>query len=323
MSKTTVLLVGATGETGSDILNGLIEDGNFEISILVQPSSASKPAVKAISTRGIKVIVADLSGSIEDLTAAITGYSTIISAVGMGQQALQLSLVDAAVKAGTTRFVPCAFTTVCPPSGIMTIREDKEQVYRHIWGHHLPYTIIDVGYWHQISWPRLSSGKLDYACVLPKNEVYGDGEAKTLLTDKRDIGRFVARIVRDGRTLNKKVFTHSDFLSQNEIIALLEAKSGEKIEYSVVSEADVLARRAAAREAVEKDPTDYMKAAGKSQAEYIVSKYLRRDNTPEVARYLGYLDARELYPDFEPVRFEAFVGELLEGKGTRPYASRF
>ena len=29
MSKQRVLLVGATGETGSSILQGLIEDGNF------------------------------------------------------------------------------------------------------------------------------------------------------------------------------------------------------------------------------------------------------------------------------------------------------
>lgn len=29
MAKDKVLLLGATGETGGDILNGLIEDGNF------------------------------------------------------------------------------------------------------------------------------------------------------------------------------------------------------------------------------------------------------------------------------------------------------
>ena len=57
----------------------------------------------------------------------------------------------------------------------------------------------------------------------------------------------------------------------------------------------------------------------RSRAEYNASKYIRKDNTPEMAKYLGYLDARELYPDFEPIAFERFVDELVEGKGERPY----
>jgi hypothetical protein len=141
----------------------------------VQPSSANKPAVLALAEKGIKAVIAELSGSVSDLTTAITSYHTIISAIGPTQQTAQFSLIDAAVAAGTKRFVPCGFTTICPPSGIMEIRDEKEEVYQQIWRHHLPYTIIDVGYWHQISWPRLSSGKLDYACAMPKNKYMGTG----------------------------------------------------------------------------------------------------------------------------------------------------
>jgi hypothetical protein len=290
----------------------------------VQPSSANKPAVLALAEKGIKAVIVDLSGSVSDLTTAITGYHTIISAIGPTQQTAQLSLIDAAAAAGTKRFVPCGFTTICPPSGIMKIRDDKEEVYQRIWGHYLPYTIIDVGYWHQISWPRLSSGKLDYACLIPKNEVYGDGNAPTLLTDKRDIGRFVARIIKDDRTLNTKVYTSSDLISQNEIIALLEKKSGEKIEYTTVSDEELVKMRDEARTAALKaKPDDYMAFVMRSQGDYHVSKYVRRDNTHASAKYLGYLNARELYPDFEPIKFEDFLDELLAGNAERPYAGRF
>lgn len=41
---------------------------------------------------------------------------------------------------------------------------------------------------------------------------YGNGEAETLLTDKQDIGRFAAGIIKGKRTLNQKVFTWSDTL---------------------------------------------------------------------------------------------------------------
>ena len=57
-----------------------------------------------------------------------------------------------------------------------------------------------------------------------------------------------------------------------------------------------------------------------ASAEYEFSKYVRMDNRAVYARYLGYLDARQLYPDFKPSSFEEFVGDLLDGKVKRPYS---
>ena len=54
--------------------------------------------------------------------------------------------------------------------------------------------------------------------------------------------------------------------------------------------------------------------------EYVHSKYVRGDNTLANAEYLGYLNARELYPDFKPKSFEAYVQDVLDGKGVKPYA---
>jgi hypothetical protein len=60
-----------------------------------------------------------------------------------------------------------------------------------------------------------------------------------------------------------------------------------------------------------------------SKEQYIISKFIRRDNTPDMAEYLGYIDARELYPDFIPISFAQLVDEVLAGKGQRPYDGRF
>lgn len=46
---------------------------------------------------------------------------------------------------------------------------------------------------------------------------------------------------------------------------------------------------------------------------------MRHDNTPKNAEYLGYINARELYPDFEYISFADFVDELIAGKVERPY----
>ncbi|KAF2262553.1 isoflavone reductase family protein [Lojkania enalia] len=324
MAKQSVLLLGATGETGGSILEGLLENGSFDITCLVQPSSSTKSSVQALRNRGLKIVIGDLNGSVEALAEVVRGFNTIISAISPPYQMAQIALVDAvAMTTTTSRFVPCAFTTVCPPGGVMHQRDEKEIVYQRIWGHHLPYTIIDVGYWHQFSFPRIPSGRFDYAMLLPRNDIYGDGNVPNLMSDLRDIGKFVARIVRDERTINKKVVAYSDVLSQNDVVAIVEEKSGEKVEVTHVTEDEAIQRRDKARVALEAYPSDNMNTMARWTNEYNVSKYVRKDNTLENAKYLGYIDARELYPDFQPIRFETFVQELLQGEAKKLYAGKF
>jgi hypothetical protein len=202
-----------------------------------------KPSVKAFQSRGLEIVSGDLKGDVDKLAKTLSGYDTIISAIGPDEQLTQLKLVDAIAKAGVGRFVPCGFTTVCPPKGVMLLRDEKEDVYNRVLYHKLPYTFVDVGFWHQISFAKVPSGCLDYAVTTPNTTTYGNGEAATLLTDKRDMGRFVARIIKDERTLNKKVFTHSDALSQKDIIKIMEKATGETVETDSVSRGVFLSYR--------------------------------------------------------------------------------
>ncbi|KAJ6479676.1 hypothetical protein C8R45DRAFT_1063245 [Mycena sanguinolenta] len=311
-SKPCVLLLGATGETGGSILNGLLEYPDaFNVEALVRPSSAEKAAVKALAERGVEIRVGDTDGPIEDLVGLLAGVDVLTAfrgAIDPGSLLAQIQLATAAKDAGVKRFVPCAFTTVTPPGGVMRLRDSKEQVYQHIRKLYLPYTIIDVGYWFQISFPTLPSGRVDYAAVVKPNvEVHAGGSKPTMITDLRDIRRFVALIINDPRTLNHSVFAYGDFLSENEIFELTESLSGEKIERKYVSADDIMAARE-------------VPGRGAYAADYEYSKYVRGDNTPGYASYLGYLNAKELYPDFKPKGFQGFLQELLDGKVARPYA---
>lgn len=85
---------------------------------------------------------------------------------------------------------------------------------------------------------------------------------------------------------------------------------------------DIEAQVAQATELITKEPDNVQNRIMLYIAQYDHSKYVRKDNTPEYAKYLGYLDARELYPDFKPKTFRAFVVDLLDGKVVRPYSSR-
>ncbi len=54
--------------------------------------------------------------------------------------------------------------------------------------------------------------------------------------------------------------------------------------------------------------------------DYSYSKFVRGDNSPEAAKTLGYLDARDLYADFIPRKFEAFARELVDGEAARIFS---
>ena len=62
------------------------------------------------------------------------------------------------------------------------------------------------------------------------NVFVGDGNAPSAITDLRDIGRYVARIILDPRTFNKMVFAYNELLTQEQIFDLLEKLSGENVE---------------------------------------------------------------------------------------------
>lgn len=75
-----------------------------------------------------------------------------------------------------------------------------------------------------------------------------------------------------------------------------------------------------AAETLKSDPTNTPASVTAAVASYKNSWGIRGDNTPETARYLGYLDARELYPDIKPRSFTSYIDEVLQGKARAVYA---
>ena len=105
----------------------------------------------------------------------------------------------------------------------------------HIKSIHLPYTVVDVGWWYQVNLPRLPSGRIDYAVMETADGIAGDGNVPFALTDLRDVGKYVARIIADPRTLNRMVFAYNEVLTHNQLYDLQEKLSGEKLDRRYVS----------------------------------------------------------------------------------------
>lgn len=59
------------------------------------------------------------------------------------------------------------------------------------------------------------------------HRIVGDGNVKFALTDLLDIGKYVAQIVADPRTINRRVLAYTEVLSMNEIWGVMAKASGE------------------------------------------------------------------------------------------------
>lgn len=87
-----------------------------------------------------------------------------------------------------------------------------------------------------------------------------------------------------------------------------------------ISTEDIEKGLAQAKDAAAQDPQDQTKQGLFYIAQYRHSMYVRQDNRPAYAEYLGYLNARELYPEFKPKSFREYFEDVLAGKAKKVYA---
>ncbi|KAH6893389.1 hypothetical protein B0T10DRAFT_546635 [Thelonectria olida] len=322
MSTIKVAIVGASGETGQSIINGLLKSSqDFTITALVRSASIDKPEVQQIKAKGVNIAPFELESSHEEQVKALAGQDVVICCIIPQSADLSNALADAAKAGGVKRFVPSFFGPVAPAYGVMALREIKEDVLNHIKEINLPYTIIDVGWWYQNTLPRLPSGKIDYAVKFPLDKVYGDGNLPTAVTDLRDIGTYVARIIADPRTLNAAVFAYNEIQTQEQILSLLESLSGESVPREYLSIPDLEAAIATAQATYDQDRS-WMKLLGVAILQYPNSTFVRGDNLPGPAAKLGYMSGKELYPDVQVTKYADYVAEVVAGKGKAVYANR-
>lgn len=82
---------------------------------------------------------------------------------------------------------------------------------------------------------------------------------------------------------------------------------------------EVTARIKEAQASLQVNPQSLEAFGTLATQQLLLSWAIRGDNTPEYAGYLGYLDGKELYPDFEYVKFEDYVKAALNGTAQGVY----
>lgn len=156
--------------------------------------------------------------------------------------------------------------------------------------------------------PVVPSGKLSKAATMGKNFLVGDGLTQCATTSKDDVGRFVARIIADPRTINRYVFAYGEVLTQQDCLSLVEKVTGEKPEV-ICLKPEKVSQLASAAE------TDEYTFWHRVVVQYYNTVWVREDNCPRHAKELGYLDAKDLYPHLTFKTFEDSVNEALRGAG--------
>ncbi|KAK7707327.1 hypothetical protein SLS57_009348 [Botryosphaeria dothidea] len=301
--RTKVAVFGATGRSASSIIEGLLESPtDFNMSY---------------RSRGIHVLPYDLKRPNQDaLISILRNFDVVISALGLDAILDQIPLATMVKAAGVGRFVPTMYATCTPAVGVEDVREMKEEVLNHVKKIGLTYTVIDVGCWYEgyifglrSSQPQCAPPTLPFG----GNVIPGTGDVPTAITSFRDVGRWVAQIVEDPRTLNKMVFAYGSVLTANQAFDVVERLTGGKGDRNYISGDHLLTTIFEARTAMKRGEACEMTLNKLHSAQSLYSYGFRGDNTPWNAKFLGYLDARELYPEFRTISFEEFTG-----KGSTP-----
>jgi hypothetical protein len=85
------------------------------------------------------------------------------------------------------------------------------------------------------------------------------------------------------------------------------------------NENDARSRLKAVKEKYDANPNERRNRFLLAAAQYTITKYVRADNTPENAEYLGDIDVRKLLPGFKYKTFAEFLDDLMTGGVSRPY----
>ncbi|KAI8300859.1 hypothetical protein K4K59_001338 [Colletotrichum sp. SAR11_240] len=296
-----------------------------EVTALVRPSSISKPAYAKLAQRGVEIVAINLEGPEVDAARVLEGQDVVIASVPPNALDSQLPLIRASKLANIERFIPTAFAMALDPNGISSVQITKEKTYQELERCKISYTIIDVGWWYNGFIPEVPSGKTDHAIALPdflRNLIPGDGNMKTYVIDNEDVGKFVARIIVDPRTVNKRVMAAGASMSFNEMFAIAEELTSDTVTRKHVSAEELKSMIVGAASQLQSDSDNYLLLVGKLWLEYYYSSFIDGDNSPEGAKRLGYIVARDLYPDFKPTTFRDFFQQTLDGKRRIPYSAK-
>ncbi|EEA23480.1 hypothetical protein TMatcc_002353 [Talaromyces marneffei ATCC 18224] len=218
---TKVALAGASGSLGSKTLAALLNQG-FEVTVLTR-SPKEFPA-------GVTVKVVDFN-STESLSVAIQGQDAVVDNTFTQDVETPLRLIDAAAASGVYRFITSDYGLDPEIPGVrdMPVFGRKRDSYRAVKEKAeksgMTYTLIVVGCF--LDW-CLSTGFAGVDLKTKTATMFDGGENVVPWTTLEDAGKATAgALLQLEETLNRPVYVHSTYLSQVELLRIVQEVLGE------------------------------------------------------------------------------------------------
>jgi uncharacterized protein YbjT (DUF2867 family) len=251
-----ILVAGATGVLGSEIVRQLRADGR-PVRALVRTTS-SPDRIAELERSGVEIARGDLKDR-ASLDAAVRGVDTVISTVttiltsqpgdsfdatdGAGTR----NLIDAAAAAGVNRFVYISFDTSQVPDSPLTAA--KRDVESHLRRSGLTYTVLQPGLFME-SWlgPYLFADP-----VAGTAKVYGEGTQGVRYVAVRDVAAMAVRCLAVPSARNATIpFGGPEAISQREAVQLFEKETGKPFTVTEIPADALEAQRSAATDPFQK-----------------------------------------------------------------------
>ena len=219
MNKKHVAIIGATGQIGTPLTNGLLKNGH-RVTILTRGrNEENESKLSGHEILGAKVIICPEMQNFDAVADALNGCDTLIASVPGSKKIIQESepiWLRAAVEAGLERFVPTEFGchTLAVEMGDGEIFDHKKRFHKLLFESGIGWTLYYNGGFFDYFLPNLR--------FFRKITTFGNLELPIYTHDIEDIGHIAALAVTDHRTFNKCVQVDYNALTQNEMLALLK-----------------------------------------------------------------------------------------------------
>ncbi|POS71744.1 NmrA-like family protein [Diaporthe helianthi] len=259
MSIVKVTLVGATGSLGAPILDALVDEGSFQITVLQRASSRAKPGhLDKIRTEAISDGL-----PIDELTEKLRGQDAVVVCYRAKDSSEQIKFGEAAAAAGVKRLIPADFGS-CDSSG----KRERELVKLFDYKQKIREDLLRLSEKHPgFSWTSLVNGHffdwglresfLHFDLDARRAEIVDDGNVKSSQATLAQIARATVRILqRPEETKNRMLFIQSFCVSQNEVLRSLEKAMGVKWEVEYVDSEKFIREKKALADQGNKDAVE-------------------------------------------------------------------
>jgi uncharacterized protein YbjT (DUF2867 family) len=251
-----ILVAGATGNLGSEIVRRLCERGE-SVRGLVRKTSAPEK-VERLRALGAETVVGDLRDK-TSLEKACNGAQTVISTVSVivtaqpedsfadTDAAGTISLIDSAKAAAADHFIFVSFDIGAFPSSPLT--EAKQAVEKHLRSSGLAYTILRPGPFMEAWLGPIMLGDPASGQV----KIFGAGNGKIPFVSAGDVAQVAVDCVENPSARNRTItFSGPEPVSQRDAVRMFEEALGKPLTVTEVPEEALEAQWSSAENPFEK-----------------------------------------------------------------------